>query len=388
MKILVLNAGSSSLKYSLFHGEQTARVAEGIVENLNAQSVDPTQSPRDIPWALQQVTSQLQQQGLANHLGDCDVVTHRVVHGGELFHQAVIIDDTVITQIDALAELAPLHNPVNLIPIQTLRQTHPNLCQVAVFDTAFHQTMPEKAYRYALPKALYQQHHLRRYGFHGSSHQVICQRFSALSQIPVNKASLISIHLGNGASICAIENGRSIDTSMGFTPLAGLIMGTRSGDLDPAIPIYLIQHLGYSAEGVDQLLNRQSGLLGLSGHQDMRQLLEYAAMGDEDANLAIDCFVYRIQQQLGSYLAIMDSVDALVFTGGIGEHSAEIRAKVLQGLSTRMGVKLDATANLAVLPHTEVKISDSQSEIACWVIPTQEEWEMAQQTLKLLKKIQ
>ncbi|PLA75274.1 acetate kinase [Hydrogenovibrio sp. SC-1] len=388
MKILVLNAGSSSLKYSLFCGKDSELASHGIIENLTTDPSDNRQPCRDYSWALQQVEIQLKQQGLATHLADCDVVTHRVVHGGEQFHQAVMIDDQVITQIKALAKLAPLHNPINLIPIQTLRQTHPELCQVAIFDTAFHQTLPEKAYRYALPKSLYQQHQIRRYGFHGSSHQVICRRYADLNQIASNETHVISIHLGNGASICAIEAGKSIDTSMGFTPLAGLIMGTRSGDLDPAIPMYLINHLDYSAEAVDQLLNKQSGLLGLSGHQDMRELLALAETGNNDASLAIDCFVYRIQQQLGSYLAIMDKVQAVVFTGGIGEHSAQIRAKVLQGLSTRMGIKLDVQANEAVRPNKEVKISQANSPIACWVIPTQEEWEMAQQTLALLHKAQ
>jgi len=388
MKILVLNAGSSSLKYCLFNGKDTAVVANGIIENLTPHPDDDTQTCQDFNWALQQVQKRLRQQGLANHLADCDVVTHRVVHGGELFHQAVIIDDEVIAQIKALSKLAPLHNPINLKPIQALHKTHPKLLQVAIFDTAFHQTLPEKAYRYALPTSLYQQHHLRRYGFHGSSHQVICRRYAKLNGMAFNEAYIISIHLGNGASICAIEAGKSIDTSMGFTPLAGLIMGTRSGDLDPAIPVYLINHLGYSADDVDQLLNTQSGLLGLAGHQDMRELLALAATGDADAILAIDCFVYRIQQQLGSYLAIMEKVQAVVFTGGIGEHSALIRAKVLQGLSSRMGIKLDAQTNEAVQSNKEVKISQADSLIACWVIPTQEEWEMAQQTLSLLHQAQ
>lgn len=384
MKILVLNAGSSSLKYSLFCGKDTELVSHGLVENLTAHPSDNTQNHQDFNGALRQVQKHLQQQGLANDLADCDVVAHRVVHGGEQFHQAVLIDEQVIAQIADLAKLAPLHNPINLMPIQTLRQTHPELRQVAIFDTAFHQTLPEKAYRYALPKSLYQQHQIRRYGFHGSSHQVICRHFAHLNQIAFKETHIISIHLGNGASICAIEAGKSIDTSMGFTPLAGLVMGTRSGDLDPAIPIYLINHLGYSADAVDQLLNKQSGLLGLSGHQDMRELLALAEAGDADACLAIDCFVYRIQQQLGSYLAIMDQVQAVVFTGGIGEHSAIIRAKVLEGLSTRMGIQLDTLANEAVKPNKEVKISRQDSPIDCWVIPTQEEWEMAQQTLSLL----
>lgn len=388
MKILVLNAGSSSLKYSLFNGDDSELVTHGVIEKLTAHPTENEHSQHDFSWALQQVETHLKGLGIANHLADCDVVTHRVVHGGEQFQQAVIIDDQVIAQIDALSELAPLHNPINLMPIKALKASHPTLPQVAIFDTAFHQTMPERAYRYALPKSLYQQHHIRRYGFHGSSHQVICRRYADLKQIQLSDTHIISIHLGNGASICAIEAGRSIDTSMGFTPLAGLMMGTRSGDLDPAIPVYLINHLGYSADAVDQLLNKQSGLLGLAGHQDMRELLALAADGDDDACLAIACFVYRIQQQLGSYLAVMEKVQAVVFTGGIGEHAAFIRAKVLEGLSTRMGIQLDPQANEAVGANKEVKISRSDSPIECWVIPTQEEWEMAQQTLSLLQQAQ
>lgn len=385
MKILVLNAGSSSLKYSLFNGEDSELVAHGVIEKLTAHPTESTQSDHDFAWALQQVETRLKHQAVANHLADCDVVTHRVVHGGEQFQQAVIIDDQVIAQIDALSKLAPLHNPINLMPIKALKASHPNLRQVAIFDTAFHQTMPERAYRYALPKSLYQQHHIRRYGFHGSSHQVICRRYADLNQLALSQTHIISIHLGNGASICAIEAGQSLDTSMGFTPLAGLVMGTRSGDLDPAIPVYLINHLGYSADEVDQLLNKKSGLFGLAGHQDMRELLALEDAGDDDAGLAIDCFVYRIQQQLGSYLAIMEKVQAVVFTGGIGEHAALIRAKVLEGLSTRMGIQLDRKANEAANSGMEVKISSTDSPIECWVIPTQEEWEMAQQTLTLLQ---
>lgn len=376
MKILVLNAGSSSLKYSLFNEDDSHLVAHGLVEHLG-ETPD-----RNHLFALKQVEAELQAKGLAKDLGDCDALGHRVVHGGEAFREPVLIDDSVIDTIDSLSELAPLHNPANLVPIKLIAKFYPSLAQVAVFDTAFHQTLPDYAFHYALPKAYYEAHKIRRYGFHGTSHQYIAKRLAEHLKKPLNQINLVSMHLGNGASVCAIENGKSIDTSMGFTPLEGLIMGTRTGDLDASIPLYLMQHLGLSLHDVDVMLNKQSGLLGLAGENDMRTLMSNAHHGDEDAQLAIKMFNYRLIKTVGSYLAIMEQVDALVFTGGIGEHASEIRQQVIEGFSHRIGLALNAAKNKTM--KGEQLISTTDSRIPIWVIPTDEEWEIAQQTIRKL----
>ncbi|RUM90831.1 MAG: acetate kinase [Thiomicrospira sp.] len=376
MKILVLNAGSSSLKYSLFSGADSHLISHGLIDHITLPSLEAYTE------ALGNVEKTLQKKGLITHLGDCDAVGHRVVHGGELFHQAVIINDKTLADIKSVSQLAPLHNPFNLVPIEMILSHYPSLKQVAVFDTAFHQSMPEKAYRYALPNALYEEHQIRRYGFHGSSHQYIAKRMATRLEKPLSQLNIISMHLGNGASVCAIQNGHSIDTSMGFTPLEGLIMGTRSGDIDPAIPVYLMEKLGYSTQEVDDLLNHQSGLMGLTEHSDMQAVLSLAQQGNSHAQLAVEMFIYRLIKTVGGYLSMMPTVDALVFTGGIGEHSAEIRQKTIHGFSPLFGLALDSSANHA--PILEQDISASDSAIACWVIPTDEEWEIAQQTLQRL----
>lgn len=378
MKILVLNAGSSSLKYSLFNGADSHLVAHGVVDHLGEQA------DRDHLFALKHIEQELKDKGLEQNLGDCDAIGHRVVHGGEAFHAPVRVTSDVINTIDALSEIAPLHNPANLIPIQLIAQHFPELPQVAVFDTAFHQTLPDYAFHYALPKRYYKQHQIRRYGFHGTSHQYIAKRLAKQLGKPLEKVNLISMHLGNGASVCAIENGQSIDTSMGFTPLEGLIMGTRTGDLDPSIPIYMMQHLGMDVHEVDMLMNKQSGLLGLAGQNDMRSLLDNRHHGDADAELAIKMFNYRLIKIVGSYLSVMDSVDALVFTGGIGEHAAEIRQAVIAGFGKQVGLALNAAKNENL--SGERCISAPDSRFAIWVIPTDEEWEIAQQTLNLVNK--
>ncbi|KUJ71262.1 acetate/propionate family kinase [Thiomicrospira sp. WB1] len=375
MNILVLNAGSSSLKYSLFQGADSHLVAHGVIDQLSDRP------EHDHAWALLEAEATLVRQGWITELGDCEAVGHRVVHGGERFQAPVRITADVLEAIRALCELAPLHNPANLAPIEHLWQRHPELTQVAVFDTAFHQSLPAYAYHYAIPQHFYDQHHIRRYGFHGTSHEYIAQRAAARMQVPRNQTHLISMHLGNGASVCAIEYGHSIDTSMGFTPLEGLIMGTRSGDLDPAIVLYLINHLGYDPKDLDTLLNKQSGLKGLVRHNDMRQLLDLAEAGDTQAHLAIEMFIYRLVKTVGGYVAIMDNLEALVFTGGIGEHAAEIRARVIARFPAHFGFKLDADANRQVNGETCISAPDSRCQI--WVIPTDEEWQIAQHTLAL-----
>jgi acetate kinase len=376
MKILVLNAGSSSMKYSLFNGEDSHQIAHGLVEHIG-------ETPeRDVAFALRQVETELQQQSLIEHLGDCDAVGHRVVHGGEDFQQPVIVTESVMDTIDRLSELAPLHNPANLAPMRLLAEKHPGLVQTAVFDTAFHQSMPAYVYHYAIPKHLYDDHLIRRYGFHGTSHQYIAKRAATLLGKPLNQLNIISMHLGNGASVCAIQYGKSMDTSMGFTPLEGLVMGTRCGDLDPSIPLYMMRELGYSAEQVDHLLNKESGLLGLAGQNDMRELMQMAYAGDENAGLALKIFIYRLIKVAGSYMAIMDDLDAIVFTGGIGEHADKIRYRVVNDFSKAFGFEIDPVAN--VKAKGESCITRPTSRIPAWVIPTDEEKEIAQQTLALL----
>lgn len=382
MKILVLNAGSSSLKYSLFIGQDTHLASHGLIEHLGEISAD-TGHAKTHADALIEVESQLIDAGLARHLGDCDAVSHRVVHGGEAFHQAERVTESVMQAIDDLSQLAPLHNPVNLLPMQILAQKHPGLVQIAVFDTAFHHTLPDYAFHYALPKDLYETHQIRRYGFHGTSHQFIAKTLADILKRPDDEVHLISLHLGNGASVCAIEHGKSIDTSMGFTPLEGLVMGTRSGDLDPAIPLYLIRQLSYSVDEVDTLLNKQSGLKGLCGFNDMRDVLDAANADELDAQLALEIFTYRINKIAGSYLAVMDEVDALVFTGGIGEHAPMVRERILNGFSSRLGIEIDNVANETASGITCITLPSSRIQV--WVIPTDEEFEIARQTLALLQ---
>lgn len=381
MKILVLNAGSSSLKYSLYIGADSHLALHGNIENL-------TEYPQDEPDkkthedALLEVEAKLKSAGLAAHLGDCDAIGHRVVQGGEAFHEATIIDNEVIATLEDLSQLAPLHNPINLIPIYHITKRYPNMTQVAVFDTSYHLTMPDYAFRYAIPNDLYHEHHIRRYGFHGTSHLHIAKKLAETLEMDLEEVCLVSMHLGNGASACAIEYGESIDTSMGFTPLEGLIMGTRSGNCDPAIPLYLIRELGYSADEADFLLNHESGLKGLCGISDMKNLVEAAEQVDHEAEVALDMYTYRVNQVVGSYLAVMDEVDALVFTGGVGEHSALVRERILEGFSTRFGIEIDYAANEEADGLT--CITTDNSEIAAWVIPTDEELEIAQQVLHKL----
>lgn len=385
MKILVLNAGSSSLKYSLFMNEHTQLVQHGLIENLNQP--DKNGQSKTHADALKEAEQQLIQAQFIQNLGDCDAVGHRVVHGGERFSTPVEITPDIIEDIRYLGALAPLHNPINLQPIEFLSQHYPNLKQVAVFDTAFHQTLPDYAYHYALPQNLYEQEHIRRYGFHGTSHQYITKQLAEQLDLPDDEVHLISCHLGNGASICAVEGGESIDTSMGFTPLEGLIMGTRSGDLDPAIVLYLIKKLGFSADEVDHLLNHESGLKGLCGTQDMRKVIKLVDDGDLHAQLALDMFVYRINKTIGSYLSIMDEVDGIVFTGGIGEHAPLVREMILSGFASWFGIQIDYDANDAADPQEITCITLPESKIQVWVIPTDEELEIAQQTITCLNLI-
>jgi len=311
-------------------------------------------------------------------MSDLSGIGHRVVHGGELFHQPVLIDDLVLEGIRKMIPLAPLHNPANLTGIEMCLQQVQNIQQVAVFDTAFHQTMPAYAYQYALPKTLYEQEQVRRYGFHGTSHYYVAKQAAKFLNKPLQGLNLIVLHLGNGASATAIKQGKSVDTSMGMTPLEGLVMGTRSGDIDPAIPLYLNAKKGMSYEQIDTLLNKQSGLKGICGENDMRAVHQMANTGDKDAQQALDIYCYRIKKYIGAYFAVLGKVDAVIFTGGIGENDAYIREKSCEGLGL-FGLEIDNKKNQQT-DHAIFNISNQGSAVTLLVIPTNEELEIAMQS--------
>ena len=317
-----------------------------------------------------------------NDVDDLAAIGHRVVHGGEDFHEPVLLDATVIHTIEELVPLAPLHNPANLAGIRVSRELAPDTPQVAVFDTAFHQTIPEHAYLYALPRKLYKNNKVRRYGFHGTSHGYVAEQAAKHIGRPLNELRVISLHLGNGASAAAIHNGKCIDTSMGLTPLEGLIMGTRSGDLDPAILFYLSRETGLDMDGLDRMLNKQSGLKGICGENDMRQITESASRGDNRAQLALTMFCYRLKKYIGSYMAALGGVDCLIFTGGIGENSSLVRKMSCEGLQP-FGITVDPIKN-DQRHHNTYAIQTGESNTKILVIPTNEELEIARQTLQVI----
>jgi acetate kinase len=408
MNVLVLNAGSSSLKFQLIQTgleqmaeDEDVKLARGVIERIGGEAMlairgkdgathRSTAAIRDHAAALEQVLRWLTRppEGppMIRSLGEIDAVGHRVVHGGEQFRRSVVVTDAVHRQIEDMVELAPLHNPHNLRAIQAARSAlGSGVPQVAVFDTAFHHTLPDHAYLYALPYSLYRRHRVRRYGFHGTSHRYVAYRYRRLTGVAREEARLITLHLGNGCSACANSGGNSIDTSMGFTPLEGLVMGTRAGDLDPAILEFVAHKEGMNLTEVDALLNKQSGLLGISGlTHDMRDLLaEESEHDDRRASLAIQIFAYRARKYIGAYLAAMGGADAIVFTGGIGENSAEVRRRICQGLDW-MGLALDSGANERMVNGEEGQISTSEARLAAWVIPTDEELLIARDTVRLV----
>jgi acetate kinase len=338
------------------------------------EQIGEAAGPADHAQALGQVVESLQAAG--HHPCELAAVGHRVVHGGERFQQATRVDDDLLEAIRALTPLAPLHNPANLMGIEVMQGLAPQTPQFAVFDTAFHQTMPPEAYRYALPESYFASHGIRRYGFHGISHQYISREAARRLDRPADQIRLISLHLGNGASATAIRDGQSIDTSMGMTPLAGLLMGSRTGDIDPGVLLFLQRELGMDAQRLDRLLNRESGLKGMVGSNDMRQVLAQAEAGDDGARLAVALFAYRIRSYIGAYLAILGGLDGLVFTGGIGEHSAEIRGRCCAGLG-HLDIALDSHRNAA--PGEDGRIDADSSRIRILVIPANEELEIARQ---------
>ena len=408
MNVLVLNCGSSSVKFQLISTdlesiEQDAdkRLAHGLVERVGGAGIvtfsaegnepkrfaEPVRDTRSavemiLRWAISEESGVTE----VNSVADIHAVGHRVVHGGERFTSSVLITDEVLRGIEDCIELAPLHNPANIQGIVAARTTLGGAVpQVAVFDTAFHQTLPEKAFLYALPYQLYRRHRIRRYGFHGTSHRYVAYRYRKLKGIARDETNIITLHLGNGCSIAAIKGGNSIDTSMGFTPLEGLVMGTRSGDLDASIVDLIGAKEGLSSREVETLLNKQSGLLGISGlTDDMRELLaEEHEHDDRRAHLAIEIFCYRARKYIGSYLAAMNGAEAIVFTGGIGENSAEIRARICADL-TGLGVELDPDLNSKLGAGSSERISTDSSRVAVFVIPTNEELLIARDTVRVV----
>jgi acetate kinase len=391
--VLVINAGSSSLKYSLVDADTGDALATGLVERIGegagslthrgpAGEVHVELDVADHEAALRAALSACAEHGPALEDANVKAIGHRVVHGGVRFSSPAVVDDELLRAVAELVPLAPLHNPANLEGLRVGRKVFPDLPQVAVFDTAFHQTLAPEAYTYAVPLSWRDEHHIRRYGFHGTSYAFVSGAAAEMLGRPAAELNMIVLHLGNGCSAAAIEGGRSVETSMGFTPLEGLIMGTRSGDLDPAVPGYLHRRLGWSPEHVDVLLNRESGLKGLTGHNDFRELEKLRAGGDADAELAFAMYCHRLRKYVGAYYAVLGRVDAVVFTGGVGEHSAAVRATSLAGLD-RLGIEIDASANAGEVSGP-TRVSASHSAVAVLVVPTNEEWEIARQTMAVV----
>ncbi|GAB3643680.1 acetate/propionate family kinase [Spirosoma arcticum] len=396
MHILVINAGSSSLKYQLFALPAEAPLCRGQIERIgtagssirhqtgadqSAQVIEFDEIIANHAAGFGRVLALLTDPvtGVISTPDAIDAVGHRVVHGGERFAGATLVTPAVKETIRALFPLAPLHNPINYACIELAQMTFPRARQVAVFDTAFHQTMPDYAFRYALPTELYQQEAIRVYGFHGTSHQYVSQQ--AMAWLGKPDAKLISIHLGNGSSITAVDGGKSIDTSMGFSPLSGLVMGTRSGDVDPAVILHLITR-GYSPEAVNNLLNKQSGMQGLTGFSDMRDIRKALAAGDPAAALACELYAYRVKKYIGAYAAILNGVDAILFTGGIGENDRVMRETICTHLNF-LGIVLDLTENSA--PARTIRaVSTTDSRVTVLVVPTNEELEIAWQSYAVL----
>ena len=377
-KILVLNSGSSSVKYRLFDRDTELVLAQGLIERIGEdkhRSVPPIRNHRE---ALLHIIDGLRDSGVLASEHDLTGIGHRVVHGGEAFTSATLIDDAVLEKIRAAVPLAPLHNPANLLGIEVCREVWPDVPQVAVFDTAFHQTMPPAAFRYALPAPYYVQHHIRRYGFHGASLAFVTKTAAIHLGRPLSSLNLIVMHLGNGASITAVRNGQCADTSMGMTPLAGLMMGSRAGDIDAGILLYLMQAARMTVDELDTLLNRESGLKGVAGTNDMRDVVALAEAGQEDARLALDMYVYAVRKYIGAYVAVLGRIDALVFTGGIGEHSVCIRERVCADLEC-LGIVLDKEKNAAPLAD-QAEVQSSASSVKVMVVATDEELEIARQT--------
>ncbi len=394
MKILVVNCGSSSLKYQLIDSDTEAVSASGQCERIGLDGIfsikvngEKKEKEIDIPdhaVAIKTVLSALvdKENAVIDSLEEIQAIGHRVVHGGEKFSQSVLVTEKVIAEIEECNDLAPLHNPANILGIRACQEVMPNVPNVAVFDTAFHQSMPAKAYLYGIPKEYYEKYGVRRYGFHGTSHSFVSQRVAELAGLDYNNSKIIVCHIGSGASVSAVVNGKSVDTSMGMTPLEGLLMGTRSGDLDPAIVEFLCNKENLSVSEVLQILNKKSGVLGISGvSTDYRDLLAAEEEGNQDAHNAMEVMMYRIIKYVGAYFTAMGGADAIVLTAGAGENNMKIRARIVNGLSA-LGVKLDDVANDVV--GEERLVSAPDSKIPVWVVPTNEELKIARETAEVV----
>ncbi|WP_258104299.1 acetate/propionate family kinase [Marinoscillum sp. MHG1-6] len=402
MKVLVINSGSSSIKYVLFEMQDSKVLTKGIVERIGEASAEVTHSvflkgeevkekyEREVAnhvEGLEFVVHLLtdSKKGIIHDKGEIVAVGHRVVHGGEHYNHAVVVNDEVKARIEELIPLAPLHNPANLQGIEVAEKIFPEAIQVAVFDTAFHQTMPAASYRYPLPNELYEKEKIRAYGMHGTSHEYVSKQALHLIDKPVDDSAIITIHLGNGCSMAAIKGGKCVDTSMGLSPLAGLMMGTRTGDIDPSIPFYLGSKLNMSFAEIDQMLNKESGLKGIAGSNDMRDVLDKRSAGDKEAMLAIDMYVQRIKKYIGAYIAEMGGLDAIVFTAGIGENSDEVRRLVCEDMAF-LGIDLDEKKNRE-RKAVNRSIHAVNSKVQVWVVPTNEELEIASQSRALLGQV-
>jgi len=401
MKVLVINSGSSSIKYQLFDMSDKTVLAGGLLEQIgepvsclthHARSAqgDNTDTTRKLPVenhraGFQVIGEVLKESGAVSDSAELFGIGHRVVHGGEAFQEPALIDEKVISAIRELIPLAPLHNPANLTGIEVALQFAPHVPQIAVFDTAFHQSVPPQAFHYALPHDLYHNHNVRRYGFHGTSHCYVAKQAALYLNRALDSLNLITLHLGNGASVTAIKKGESVDTSMGMTPLEGLIMGTRSGDIDPAIIFYLGRKTGFSPDEIEALLNKHSGLKGICGVNDMREIAQLAERGDASARLAIEMYCYRIKKYIGAYYTVLGQVDALVFTAGIGENAADIRARSCAGLSG-LGIEVDENKN-SLETRGVREIQSERSSVSILVVPTDEELEIAEQTVEKIQSM-
>ena len=396
MKVLVINCGSSSLKYQLIDMENEGVLAQGLVERIGIEGSiltqkvngekyivkEPMESHKD---AIRLVLEALvdEKHGVIKNMNEISAVGHRVVHGGEKYSESVLVNDEVMAYLEECVKLAPLHNRPNIIGIEACKALMPNTPMAVVFDTAFHGTMPKEAYSYALPYELYKEHGIRKYGFHGTSHKYVSGKVAEVLGKDIKDLKIVTCHLGNGVSLTAVKNGKSIDTTMGFTPLAGMPMGTRSGDIDPAIVIYLIKELGYSVDEVNEILNKKSGILGISGlSSDFRDVRDAAYKKDDERSLlAIDIYTYKIRTQIGAYAAAMGGLDVIVFTAGIGENADMIREGCLKNLEF-LGVYLDKERNKQ---NGEIaEISKEGSKVKVFVIPTNEELMIAKETMELL----
>jgi acetate kinase len=398
MKVLVLNCGSSSLKYQLIDMETENVMAKGLCERIGIEGSRLKHQPEgkdavifddyqeshavSVKMVLDALTHP--EYGVVKSMKEINAVGHRVVHGGEYFASSVIITDEVKEALEKCCDLAPLHNPANLIGIAACEEIMPGVPQVGVFDTAFHQTMPERAYLYALPYEYYEKYKVRRYGFHGTSHRFVSEEVCKMMDRPYDQTKVITCHLGNGGSVCAVRNGKSIDTTMGFTPLEGLVMGTRAGDVDVAAVTYLMKKEGLTADEMDNILNKKSGVLGLSGvSSDFRDIEEAAEAGNDRAEIALDVFAYKVAKRIGAYASAMNGVDAIVFTAGLGENSGATRRAICDYLGW-MGVHIDSYNNS--LRGKAIEISATDSRIRVFVIPTNEELVIARDTKELLDK--